>query len=157
MLIKLPAVWIIGLNAAGWLAIQFGLAWGFTRMPAEWFLPGPARAWEDAGRFYERFFAIKRWKGLLPDGARWFSGGFAKSALATREPKYLERFLRETWRGELCHWTALACVPVFVFWNPPWGNVIIAAYAVAANLPCILVQRYNRLRLAKLLAKGMGA
>ena len=157
MLIKLPAIWIISLNVAGWLAIQFGLAWGFTRMPADWFLPGPASTWEDVGRFYERCFAIKWWKDFLPDGAQWFSGGFAKSTLITRDLGYLERFIRETWRGELCHWTALACAPAFIFWNPLWGDLVIIAYAIAANIPCILVQRYNRLRLAKLQARGARA
>jgi glycosyl-4,4'-diaponeurosporenoate acyltransferase len=153
VLIELPILWVIVLNVAGWPALQCCLAWAFTRMPATWFSPGEARAWEQDGRFYERVFVIKRWKERLPDAARWFGAGFAKGALAGTIPDYLERFVRETWRGELCHWFALGCAPVFFLWNPWWADLIMAAYAVAAHLPCILAQRYNRLRLRRLLAR----
>jgi glycosyl-4,4'-diaponeurosporenoate acyltransferase len=151
--IDLPIAWVITLNVVGWPVIQFGLAWAFTRMPVTWFNPGDAFGWEKNGRFYEQVFAIKEWKDRLPDAARWFGGGFAKSTLAGLEATYLLRFVRETWRGELCHWCALACVPVFFLWNPFWADLIMVAYAVAANLPCILAQRYNRIRFRRLLAK----
>jgi glycosyl-4,4'-diaponeurosporenoate acyltransferase len=153
VLIELPIVWIVVLNVAGWLVIQLGLAWAFTRMPVEWFNPGPPHVWEEGGRFYERSFAIKRWKARLPDAARWFDGGFAKGELTGRDSDYWRRFSRETWRGELCHWFAIGCAPVFFLWNPWWGDLIIVAYALAANLPCILAQRYNRLRLLRVLSR----
>ena len=113
MLIELPILWVVVLNVAGWPVIQFGLAWLFTQMPVKWFNPPKAGAWEQSGRFYERFFGIKHWKDWLPDAARWFGGGFAKGSLAGHDPDYLRRFIRETWRGELCHWFALGCAPVF--------------------------------------------
>lgn len=153
MLIELPIVWIIALNVGGWLALQMGLAWAFTKMPLAWFGPGKTRAWERDGRVYERLCRIKAWKHRLPDAARWFGGGFAKGTLAGMNRDYLERFARETWRGELCHWFALACAPIFFLWNPWWGDLIIVAYALAANLPCILAQRYNRARFQHLLAR----
>ncbi len=153
MPIELPIVWIIVLNMAGWLVLQLGLAWLFMRMPVSWFNPCRAFAWERSGRFYERVFAIKRWKDRLPDAARWFGGGFAKGTLAGTNTGYLQRFVRETWRGELCHWSAIAFAPAFFLWNPWWGDLIIVGYAVAANLPCILAQRYNRLRFERLLAR----
>ncbi|MFO1500798.1 MAG: hypothetical protein U1G07_20835 [Verrucomicrobiota bacterium] len=153
MLIELSITWIIGLNVIGWLVLQLGLAWAFTQLPIVWFNPAPAWGWERSGRFYEDCLAIKRWKDCLPDGGRWFAGGFAKSALTASDPDYLRRFLRETWRGEVCHWSAIACAPVFVLWNPWWGDCINFGYALAGNLPCILVLRYNRGRLRRLLAR----
>ena len=153
MPLELPVGWIVALNVAGWPLLQLGLAWGFTRLPVGWFNPPGARAWEQGGRFYQRWFGVKRWKDRLPDAARWFGGGFAKGTLLGTRRDYLQRFIRETWRGELCHWCALACTPVFFLWNPWWGDWAITAYAVAANLPCILAQRYNRLRLRHLLAR----
>ncbi len=153
MLIELPILWITLLNVGGWLAIQMGLAWWFTRLPVEWFNLGSTPSWERSGRFYEVIFRIKDWKDRLPDAARWFGGGFAKGTLAGKDHDYLRRFIRETWRGELCHWFAIGFAPVFFLWNPWWGDCIIVAYALAANLPCILVQRYNRLRLRRLLAR----
>jgi glycosyl-4,4'-diaponeurosporenoate acyltransferase len=152
-LTELPVGWIILLNVLGWVGIQLGLAWAFTRLPTRWFNPGPVFGWERRGGIYETIFRIKAWKDRLPDAARWFEGGFAKRALAQSDAGYLERFARETWRGELCHWAALACAPIFFLWNPWWGDLIIAAYALAANLPCILVQRYNRARLQRALTR----
>jgi len=151
--IELPIAWTIAVNVAGWPVIQIALAWIFTQMPATWFSPGRAFDWERDGRFYERVFRIKAWKDRLPDAARWFGGGFAKGSLAGTQRNYFQRFIRETWRGELCHCVAMLCLPVFFLWNPWWGDLIMAIYALAANLPCILAQRYNRARFQRLLAR----
>jgi len=151
--IELPIAWIIVLNVVGWPVIQFGLAWLFTRMPVAWFHPHEPPAWERHGRFYERLLAIKRWKDKLPDAARWFGGGFAKGTLRATDPDHLRRFLRETWRGELCHWVALGFAPLFFLWNPGWADVVMVAYALLANLPCIFVQRYNRARFHRVLLR----
>ena len=153
MLIELPILWVLVLNVAGWPVLQLGLAWAFTRTPVSRFHPPRSFAWERGGRFYERLFGIKRWKDRLPDAARWFGGGFAKGTLASLDSNYLRRFIVETWRGELCHWIALGFAPVFFLWNPWWADLVMAGYAIAANLPCILAQRYNRLRLRRLLAR----
>lgn len=152
MLIELPVFWIVVLNAGGWPFIQVGLAWAFLKMPAEWFDPSEVQKWESDGYFYENVFLIKRWKDCLPDGASWFQGTFKKAKLAGTDPDYLRSFIRETWRGELCHWCAIACAPAFFLWNPWWGDWIIVTYAVGANLPCILTQRYNRSRFQRILA-----
>jgi glycosyl-4,4'-diaponeurosporenoate acyltransferase len=156
--VDLPIAWVITLNVAGWPVIQFGLAWAFTRMPVTWFNPGQVTVWEQDGSFYERVFRIKHWKARLPDAARWLGGGFAKSTLRGTDPGYLRRFISETWRGELCHWCALACAPIFFLWNPWWADLVMVGYALVANLPCILAQRYNRSRFQRLLArKSSGA
>jgi glycosyl-4,4'-diaponeurosporenoate acyltransferase len=152
MPIELPLPWVVALNIGGWPVIQLALAWAFTRMPAAWFRPPrPLRA-EGDGSCYRRWLAVHRWKDRLPDGASWFAGGVAKARLGGRRPADLERFAREAWRGELCHWSAIACAPVFFLWNPWWADGVMVAYALAANLPCIVVQRYNRARIARLLA-----
>jgi len=148
MLIELPLFWTVVLNVLLWPVIQITLAWSFIRMPAEWFNPPDSP--ESADR-YEKFLGIRRWKDLLPDGARWFGGGFAKSSMKNADPAYLRRFIVETWRGELCHYCAFLFLPVFFLWNPWWGNLIMIFYAIIANGPCIIAQRYNRIRLKSLL------
>lgn len=155
MFLDLSVPWIVALNVGLWPLIQLGLAWVFLRLPERWFEP-PSRTWsgESAAR-YERLFRIKSWKDRLPDGAAWLGGGFAKKRLAGADPAYLHRFLRETRRGELCHLSAFLFVPPFALWNPWWGMVVIVLYALAANLPCVLVQRYNRLRLQGLLVRQL--
>jgi glycosyl-4,4'-diaponeurosporenoate acyltransferase len=151
MPIELPFWWILILNCIGWPTIQMGLAWLFTQMPAKWFDTSSNLMEEEW--IHCRVFHVHRWKDRLPDAAGWFTGGFSKRSLAAAEPDYLRRFIRETRRGELCHWGALAFVPIFFLWNPWWADLVCLSYAVAANLPCIIVQRYNRLRLQKLLAR----
>jgi glycosyl-4,4'-diaponeurosporenoate acyltransferase len=153
MPLEWSAGWIVAANVGGWLAIQLGLARLVARIPDSRLRPPPAFAWERGGDAYEHCCAIHRWKDVLPDGGAWFAGGFAKARLARRDPAYLRQFARETWRGELCHWLALCCTPLFFPWNPWWGDLVIAAYAILANLPCILVQRHNRARLQRLLER----
>ncbi|MCS7089904.1 MAG: glycosyl-4,4'-diaponeurosporenoate acyltransferase [Verrucomicrobiota bacterium] len=149
----MPVLWIVGLNVTGWLIVQIGLAWAFTRMPIQWFKTGPLFRWEWGGQVYDRIFHVRVWKRYLPDGAAWFPGGFAKRSLEKVMPDYLERFCRETWRGELCHWAALACTPMFFLWNPDWADGIVTLYALLANGPCIVVQRFNRARLQALMVR----
>ncbi len=155
MLISLPPLVIALTDAAAWLVIHLGMSWWGTRRPLDRFDPdGPLcriRRWERDGRTYEQVLRIKRWKDLLPDGAAWFRGGFPKARLNSRDPRYLERFVRETARGERIHWQTLSMAPWFAIWNPPWAMAVIAVYALLANLPCIAIQRYNRSRLLRIL------
>ncbi len=144
-------------NLLGWPAIHLSISTIFLRLPAEWFandgwLTAP-RHWESGGRFYRERLAIRRWKALLPDGAPWL-GGFAKKELRSHQRVYLTQFLLETRRAELAHWCMLGCLPVFFLWNPPWACCVMTVYALAANLPCILAQRYNRLALSRTIATG---
>jgi GNAT superfamily N-acetyltransferase len=133
-------------NVAAWLVLQLGIAAASTRISHNYFARDNwyyrVRGWETG--FYRRSLRIRRWKRLLPDGAPWVGGQFSKRNLERRDPAYLRQLAIETRRGEVAHWLMLACFPVFFLWNPPWAWVVMAAYAVAANLPCIIVQRYNR-------------
>jgi glycosyl-4,4'-diaponeurosporenoate acyltransferase len=109
------------------------------------------RRWEDEGRVYERL-RIRSWKDRLPELGAVFRGGVSKRSVRSRATVDLERFAVETRRAELVHWAIPLVTPVFVLWNPPGLLVAMAAYAVVANLPCLLVQRYNRGRLLRLIA-----
>lgn len=144
--------WLIVVNMVAWAALQLGLAWAFIRMPAAWFVGGAVWRWEADGRAYERYTAVKKWKAWLPDGASWFAGGVPKRRLAARSRGHLAKLLPETTRGERTHWAAIAITPLFLLWNPLWAMPFHLAYALAANLPCIIVQRYNRARLLRTLS-----
>jgi glycosyl-4,4'-diaponeurosporenoate acyltransferase len=135
-------------NLLGWPVIHISIASAALRLPPELFtrdgwLTVPRR-WEHDGRLYRDWFAIRKWKSLLPDGAPWL-GGFGKKKLRGRNRSYLAQFVLETRRAEVAHWCMLACLPVFFVWNSPWACWMMTIYAIAANLPCILAQRYNRL------------
>ena len=148
--------WVTGLaNAAVWAGLQMLLAWGVTRMPASAFKHEPAllhvQPWEP--RLYTRVLRVRSWKRLLPDGAAWVGGQFRKKRLQGSDAAYLDRFVLETRRGETAHWAMLACLPLFLPWNPRWAWGVNALYALVTNLPCIVVQRYNRRALQRRLAR----
>lgn len=116
-----------------------------------------ARAFEDGGRFYSRRLHIKRWKDRLPEAGALFAGGLSKRHLPNDERGGLERFVVETRRAELGHWLAAAAGPGFVLWNPPAATAIHVAYGVGVNLPFVAIQRYNRLRATRVLARRAAA
>ncbi|MDP1807577.1 MAG: hypothetical protein Q8K72_20530 [Acidimicrobiales bacterium] len=155
--VSLPAV--VALNVVGSAALHAGTGLWAHRIPLEHLAAdGPVlrlRPVERSGRVYERRLAIKRWKDRLPEAGALFAGGLSKRRLPGRSSPALERLATETRRAERGHWLALAGAPVFAVWNPPVGAVMMLAYGVASNGPCIAVQRYNRARLSRLLARAV--
>jgi len=157
MLISLPVVWIIIIDFVGWFIIHMSVAYGITRLPKRYINTSAwlyrQRSWEKRGRIYEKLFQIKRWKGLLPDGAALFKQGFRKKQLASPTREYLQEFILEMCRAELVHWLVILFAPVFFIWNWWWAGIIMIVYALLANMPCIIAQRYNRVRFRRLLAR----
>ena len=88
----------------------------------------------------------------MPEAGGVFEG-FGKRHACRREAAYLETFARETCRAEVVHYTIMAALPVFVIWNPPVALLIMLPVVLAGNIPCIMIQRYNRPRLIELLKK----
>src|SRR5579875_1138624 len=139
-------------NVLGWPTIHLVVGSAAVRLPDRFFakdtfLTAP-RKWERNGKLYRDVFAIRRWKRLLPDGAPLI-GGPSKTGLFARDRHRVLRFLAETRRAEIAHWCMLACLPAFFLWNPRWAWIVMIVYGFAANLPCILAQRYNRILLAR--------
>jgi glycosyl-4,4'-diaponeurosporenoate acyltransferase len=145
--------WAIPLDFLVWFAIQAGAGYLAARLPDGVFARDNwlyrQRPWEAGGRLYVRLLLVGRWKQLLPDSAVVLGGGFGKAHLREVSPAYLQTFILETRRAELTHWLPFAALPVFLIWSewPVMGWMV--AYALAANLPCLVVQRYNRCRLQR--------
>ena len=156
-IVHLPTIWTVALDALAWLILQPSIAWLVTRLPATSFRPDAwlyrARRWERQGEIYQSLMAVRRWKGALPSGGPWL-GGFRMQRIASSHPGYLWRWLQETCRAEIAHWLQILVAPLFFLWNPPVAGGIIVLYALAANLPCIVVQRHNRPRLRRLAQKA---
>ena len=148
-------VWVIAANILGWPVIHVVVARIVLGLPLERFaatrLTAPGSRVREAD-FYRNILHIQLWKARLPDGAPWL-GGFSKKRFTQRESNYIRTFILETRRAEFAHWCMLLCFPIFFLWNPPWARVVMTIYAVVANLPCILAQRYNRIMLARLLVR----
>lgn len=144
------------LDAAVWAAWSFVVGVTGARLPVEvlrgdtWITRG--RRLEREGRSYEHV-KIRRWKDRLPEFGS-FAGGRSKRHLPGHDVEALAAFAAETRRAEYVHWAILAGLPVFVLWNRAPLLVAMAVYAVVANVPCVAIQRYNRLRIQRIAARS---
>ena len=154
-MIELTPVAAVIVDVIVWALTGTAIGFGLHRVPADRFEADSwltrLRAFERDGRWYEAHLGIKRWKSRLPEAGALFRGGFSKRSLATGSRAHLARFVIETRRAEVTHWAVLAVAPAFALWNP-WGlTVVMWCYAVVANVPCLVIQRYNRARLLRVL------
>jgi glycosyl-4,4'-diaponeurosporenoate acyltransferase len=125
-------------------------------LPLRWLQAEPAREFSSSAarnsqQAYERWLGIRRWKAWIPDAGDALPGGIRKASLARREPQALRRLIAETRRAELVHWALWPAWLGTALWLPPSGVVFNLLFASLFNLPCLLLQRYNRLRLQRLL------
>lgn len=110
--------------------------------------------WEKAGRVYEKKFRIKKWKDKLFDLSKAFEK-LEKKTLSDMSELFekTERLVQETCVAELTHWVLIIVSPLmFVFRRNIWMVILWMAYVVS-NLMDIMIQRYNRPRLLKILNK----
>jgi glycosyl-4,4'-diaponeurosporenoate acyltransferase len=149
--------WTIALDVVAWGLVHAGTGYAAHRLPVRLLQRdvGPLRLTpaERRVRVFERI-GIRRWKDRLPEAGALFAGGMSKRHLPDAQAGGLARFVVETRRAEWAHWWAIAAVPLFALFNPPVAAVAMLVYALAANGPCILVQRYNRARLRRALARS---
>lgn len=153
-----PTWVIIVVNIFLWLFIHLVIAKLSNLIPLNFFRRDyfifKTFRFERTGRFYEIIFGVKKWKRYLPDGAKLFQGGFEKKSLKNKSVAYLEYFIMETKRAEFSHFMQILPVPIFFLFNVPIASIIMVIYAIIVNLPCMVVQRYNRPRLRRLLERS---
>ena len=116
--------------------------------------PFRAWKWEKGGRVYVKLH-IDSWKKLVPDMSRVLPDMVRKELPAggAVTAEQAERLVQETCRAAVVHGAScllgLACLWLW----PGWGGVaVVLVWVLLANLPFILIQRYNRPRLARLAA-----
>lgn len=148
-------MWTVLLDVLAWLVIHISVSQIIAHPSANVFDPDSwlyrERRWERNGRTYEVFFKTRRWKEILPDGAALFKSGFRKKRLQNVDAGYIQTFIRETCRAEITHWVVFSFAVFFFIWNIWWVGIIMILYALTVNMPCIIAQRYNRIRLTRLL------
>jgi glycosyl-4,4'-diaponeurosporenoate acyltransferase len=149
--IFLPDSWTVLLVIFLWGLFQVGAVLICLNLPDRFFSPDAffykAHPFEKEGRIYNDLFHVYRWKHLLPDGSKvWKKRGFKIKSLDGFSEDNLNRFLIESVRSETTHW--LAFFPFWLFWffTPPVVPLVLLAYGLLANFPCIIAQRYNRPR-----------
>jgi glycosyl-4,4'-diaponeurosporenoate acyltransferase len=143
--------WSVLLSSAlFWLLISLLVGLVANRLPPQWLqtdpplhqLPAPART-----------PVIRAWKRWIPDAGPALPGGIAKARLVARDPAILQRLVIETRRAELVHWLLLPGGLLTALWLPSTGVVVNVGFALVFNLPCLLIQRYNRRRVQRLIRR----
>lgn len=152
---------LVVVNIGAWASIHALSGFAVHKLPVHrlqrdnWLFR--VRRFERHGHFYTETLRVKYWKDRLPEAGALFAGGVSKRQLPTGPAGGLTRFAVETRRAELGHWLAIAPAPLFALWNPPVITSIMIVYAIAVNLPFIAIQRYNRMRVARVLARSSGS
>ncbi len=145
------------LDFAAWFVFHMAAVICTLNMPVRWFASDHwlyrTRAWENQGQIWQQVFRVRTWKERLPDGAQLVGRGYAKKRLQATHTAELSRFVQESRRAELTHYLAMLPAPLFFLWNPAWVGWFMIGYALMANAPCIIAQRYNRPRIIHLIEK----
>lgn len=108
------------------------------------------RSWEKGGKLYFSF-GVKKWKDKLP--AHVGKNGFSKTKLTNMKnisKEYIDAFLLETCRGEWHHLICCMYIFIAILINPPIYAFVFCLLTILTNLPFMIIQRYNRIRLHKL-------
>ena len=144
------------LNSA-FYAMIIGLITGFVfaLIPQKLFLKFKncykLHPYEQEGKFYTKHFKINAWKDKLPQFSELTKFGFSKASLNTVSSEYLEIFYIETMRAELTHWFLILFSPIYLCFADKILITFTITCNILGNLPFIMIQRYNRGRVLKLL------
>ena len=122
--------------------------------PKKWIrsdaFPYRSFSFEKDGRIYDKI-NIHEWQDKIPDMSKLVPNLMPTKRLDGNLLEKLPVMIRETCVAELTHFllgtTALYC---FCIWKGIGGIIIVLLYEIG-NIPYILVQRYNRPRLIRLL------
>ncbi len=157
MLIHLPDLAAVFVSVLAWVFIGFSTGFAIHKVPVRRFDHDTwltrARSFEDDGNFYQRRLKIRQWKDRLPEQGDLFPDGFSKRHIINRSTEHLERFMAETRRAETVHWLNLSAGPLFLIWCRPLLGAFMILFGICAHLPFVMVQRYNRERLSRVLRR----
>lgn len=109
------------------------------------------KKWEKCGKMYEKVFKIKKWKDFIPQYIG--KNGFSKRHWKSLSLGYVNEFIFETCRAEWNHKHCCFYSLVAIIINPLLYGLVFSVSTFAFNLACIMIQRYNRIRILKLKIK----
>ncbi len=160
MLIALGDGWAVALSSMTWFVTslvvgRWATSWSLDRLATTGPVTRP-RGWERGGSFWQARLRVRRWKDRLPEAGEFFAGGYSKRRVRSRRTEDLDRFRAETVRAERVHWTIAATGPLHLVWCRPAIGVSMIGFGLVFNAPFIVVQRTNRGRLDRLLARREG-
>ncbi len=108
--------------------------------------------WENEGRIYRKI-GIHKWKDRMPDASKKHKDMYEKKVNIQPNGENLRRLIQETCVAEAVHYQLIfLSLPVTRIW-PGLPGVIVFILCIVGNGIFALIQRYNRPRLVKALAR----
>ena len=99
-----------------------------------------------------KWLHVKQWQAKAPDMSRVFRKILPAKKLTRENFDDLPRMIQETCVAEWTHFVlSLLGLALLKIWPGIGGVCMTALYILLGNLPFIIIQRYNRPRLQKLL------
>lgn len=146
-------------NAVLWGFIHYFISYIFLCINNHTYFSGPLRLksynFEKNGNLWNKLFQVRKWKDIVPEGGQIFTGSYNKSELKDKSPVALKSFIIEINRAEVTHWMIIFSLPLILLFNPRWTFIIHSLYALASNIPFIIIQRYNRPRFERLYTRQL--
>ena len=125
------------------------------RVPRTWFnadaFPFKSFSWEKEGQIYEKI-GIQWWKNRTPDMSKYIRRAYPKQGNLLRNPEQLCKLVLETCSAEFVHWVLVLLSPVFAILMDECGVLAMILYIIG-NLVSIIIQRYNRPRIQKIIQR----
>lgn len=125
------------------------------KVPRAWFdpekYPFKSFKWENEGKIYEKI-GIQWWKTHTPDMSKYIRRAFPKQGNLLRDPTHLRKLVKETCSAEFVHWVLVLLSPVFAILMDELGVLAMVLYIIG-NLVSIVIQRYNRPRIQKIIQR----
>ena len=155
-IIFLDAMETLFLDIGAWVVFHLSIGFLSSKIPLKWLNPEhkffQTFPWEKGGKIYDQIFHVKAWKRIIPNGSALYKNAFSIRRLPTLDADYLNLWLKESVRSEICHWIMILPGFLFFLWNNVLVGWLMVAYAFLNNLIPIILQRFNRPRMRKLLA-----
>lgn len=125
-------------------------------LPRHWFHaekpPFAAYRFEKEGKIYE-YLNIKKWKGEIIDMSKIMNNILPKKVSVSAKLKDIQALISETCVAEAVHWwLCLISAANYWIWQSAEG-ILIWILCIIGNMPFILVQRYNRPHLQRIIKK----
>ena len=156
-IIFLPTDVTIVVDIIAWVIFHLGIGYRTSRLPVTRFDPNKiwyqTFPWEKGGEIYEKIFHVRSWKKYIPSGGKIYPNTFSIQKIKDVNLEYLTRWLIESCRAEYCHLMMILPGLLFFLWNSVTVGWWMLVYAIVNNLVPIVLQRYNRPRIRRMIAR----
>lgn len=145
------------LDIVAWIIFHLSIGYSCSRIPIERFNPEKrwyqTKSWEKDGEIYQKIFHVKNWKNWIPSGAALYRNAYEIKHLTNLSAENVRFWLKESCRSEFCHFAMILPGFFFFLWNTVEAGWWMVVYAILNNMVPIVMQRYNRPRVRKVLTQ----